>query len=79
MRLAAFNLFLSHSLHFPLAASPSKRPLAPGDGHGGRSAVAVAALVFGAVFEPGDEADELLDRLFIDLATFLFGGQLGFA
>ncbi len=39
----------------------SKGPLAPGDRHGRRRAVQVAALVFGTVLEPAHEADQLLD------------------
>src|SRR3954469_281668 len=53
--------------------------LPPRQGHGGRPAVQVAPGVFGAVFEPAYQANELLDGLFIGLAALFGRGQLGIA
>ena len=53
--------------------------LSPGNLHRRFAAMTVAALVFGAVFEPGDQSGELLDRFFVGHAAFFFAGQFGFA
>src|SRR5262249_2541417 len=57
-----------------VAASGFDRPLAPGDGHGGRRPVTVAPRVLGPVLEPGDEPSELPDGFFIDDTALLRGG-----
>src|SRR5438552_598650 len=41
--------------------------------------MAVAALVFWAILEPGDKTRELFDRLLVGLAPFFSRGQLGLA
>src|SRR3954464_875215 len=53
--------------------------LPPRQGHGGRPSVQVAPGVFGAVFEPAYQANELLDGLFIGLSALFGRGQLGIA
>ena len=60
-------------------ASRSDRPLSPGNRHGRRLAVQVAALVLGAILEPGDEPHELLDRFIVGDSPLLGGRQLGVA
>src|SRR5262249_7137894 len=55
------------------------RSLPPGDRYGGRSAVQIAPLVLGTIFEPGDQPSELLDSLLIRLPAFFGGSQLGVA
>src|SRR5262245_13248467 len=55
----------------PVFRSAPDRPLAPGDGHGRRLAVAVAADVRLTVLEPGHEPHQLLDRLLIRLLALL--------
>jgi hypothetical protein len=55
-----------------------QRPLSPRYRHGRRLAVAVAARVGFAIFEPSHKAPELLDRFLVDLSPLLRGGQFGF-
>src|SRR5207244_609891 len=51
------------------------RLLPPRHRHCRRLGVLVAANVFGPVFEPRHETDQLLDRFLVSLLTFLGSGQ----